>query len=209
MKGTRSRRKEGERAHEPFTVDSGTVGATVPAPDTRSVRGSGCPEDAMAHRGSDGALQDTGLGDVVEDQRSRGHRRTRGPVLAPRLRGLSLSAPPPRLRIGWNAGTVYFLAQGKGPWLLAFGGLRRDMAPQSPHLLRDGQLLAGAVEAGLGAPLDPGALAVSASRNEGARQDRRGLEGSEWQRRLVWMLLVLGGLLLSGMAWRLLRSTRP
>ena len=44
----------------------------------------------------------------------------------------SLSAPPPRLRIGWNAGTVYFLAQGKGPWILAFGGLRRDMAPQSP-----------------------------------------------------------------------------
>lgn len=121
----------------------------------------------------------------------------------------SLSAPPPQLRIGWNAGTVYFLAQGKGPWILAFGGLRRDMAPQSPHLLRNEQLLAGAVEAGLGAPLDPGALAVSASGNEGARQDRRGLEGSEWQRRLVWMLLVLGGLLLSGMAWRLLRSTRP
>ena len=83
------------------------------------------------------------------------------------------------------------------------------MAPQSPHLLRDGQFLAGAVEVGLGAPLDPGALAVSASGNEGAHRDRKGLEGSEWQRRLVWMLLVLGGLLLSGMAWRLLRSTRP
>lgn len=110
----------------------------------------------------------------------------------------NFSAPPPRLRIGWHSGTVYFLAQGQAPWVLAFGSGRTGMGLQTPHLLRNLHP-STAVEAAIGAPLAP-------KPDKGANAGHGRLNGAEWQRRLVWGLLILGALLLSGIAWRLLRS---
>lgn len=108
------------------------------------------------------------------------------------------SAAPPRLKVGWHSGTLYFLAQGRAPWILAYGSARKDLALQSPHLLQDVRPSA-AVEAKVGAPVDPNPA------GEGLRGGRDRPDG-EWQRRLVWGLLLLGAVLLSTIAWKLLRS---
>lgn len=107
-------------------------------------------------------------------------------------------APPPRMKVGWHSGTLYFLAQGRAPWVLAYGSARKDLALQSPHLLQDVRPSA-AVEAKVGAPVDPNPA------GEGLRGGRDRPDG-EWQRRLVWGLLLLGAVLLSAIAWKLLRS---
>ena len=108
------------------------------------------------------------------------------------------SAAPPRLRVGWHSGTLYFLAQGRAPWILAYGSARKDLALQSPYLLQDVRPSA-AVEAKVGVPVDPSPA------GEGLRAGRDRPDG-EWQRRLVWGLLLLGAVLLSTIAWKLLRS---
>ena len=108
------------------------------------------------------------------------------------------SAVPPRLRVGWHSGTLYFLAQGRAPWILAYGSARKDLALQSPYLLQDVRPSA-AVEAKVGAPVNPNPA------GEGLRADRDRPDG-EWQRRLAWGLLLLGAVLLSTIAWKLLRS---
>ena len=106
-------------------------------------------------------------------------------------------APPPRMKVGWHSGTLYFLAQGRAPWVLAYGSARKDLALQSPHLLQD---VRPSAEAEVGAPLDPNPA------GEGPRAERGRPDGGEWQRRLVWGLLLLGAVLLSAIAWKLLRS---
>lgn len=108
------------------------------------------------------------------------------------------SAAPPRLRVGWHSGTLYFLAQGRAPWILAYGSARKDLELQSPYLLQDVRP-SGAVEAKVGAPVDPNPA------GGGLRAERNRPDG-EWQRRLVWGLLLLGAVLLSTIAWKLLRS---
>lgn len=109
------------------------------------------------------------------------------------------SAVPPRLRVGWYSGILYFLAQGRAPWILAYGSARKDLELQSPYLLQDVRPGA-AVEAKVGAPVDPNPA------GEGPRAERGRPDGGEWQRRLVWGLLLLGAVLLSAIAWKLLRS---
>ncbi|PIE53903.1 MAG: hypothetical protein CSA35_08835 [Dethiosulfovibrio peptidovorans] len=113
--------------------------------------------------------------------------------------GKKFSAPPPRLRIGWHSGTVYFLTQGRAPWILAFGSTRKDLMLQTPHLLRNLHSSA-TMETVISASLAP------KPDKEGRRVEHGRLNGAEWQRWLVWSLLILGALLLSGIAWRLLRS---
>ena len=56
------------------------------------------------------------------------------------------------------------------------------------------------MEAKVGAPVDPNPA------GEGPRAERGRPDGGEWQRRLVWGLLLLGAVLLSAIAWKLLRS---
>ena len=116
----------------------------------------------------------------------------------------AFSGLPPKMRASWRSCEVYFLAQGRAPYILAFGSSRKELSLQNPSLLQDKNLRATAVEAEIGAPVDPSRDPSLAPGGEKAGSERFG--GVEWQRYLVWGLLVLGGFLLSGMAWKLMKN---
>lgn len=116
----------------------------------------------------------------------------------------AFSGLPPKMRIGWRSCEVYFLAQGRAPYFLAFGSSRKGLSLQNPSLLQDKSLRASAAEAEIGAPVDPSRESFLAPGGEKAGSER--FDGVEWQRYLVWGLLVLGGFLLSGMAWKLMKN---
>lgn len=116
----------------------------------------------------------------------------------------AFSGLPPKLKINWRPFEVYFLAQGRGPWVLAFGSSRKDLNLQNSSLVQDRQLRASAAEVGVGTPLDPNKDLSLTPGGESAGQERFG--GVEWQRWLVWGLLVLSALLLSMMALKLMRN---
>ena len=101
------------------------------------------------------------------------------------------------MTIGWRASELYFLAQGRGPYVLAFGS-SRYLRLQNASLAGDGRLQLAAVDAEIGAPV--GFAKISAT----PKSDDEGQAPVAWQRYLVWGLLLLGAMLLSGMAWMLL-----
>lgn len=116
----------------------------------------------------------------------------------------AFSGLPPKMKINWRASEVYFLAQGRAPWILAFGSSRRDLVLQNDSLVRDRQLRATATESSIGSTIDPDKDLALAPGGESASQER--FTGIEWQRWLVWGLMVLAALLLSAMSWKLLKG---
>ncbi|MDR1874875.1 MAG: DUF3999 domain-containing protein [Synergistaceae bacterium] len=108
----------------------------------------------------------------------------------------AFSGSPPGMKITWRTCELLFLAQGKAPFILAFGSSGKELSLQNASLLRNGY--GDMLEAEIGPPSG----AVSARGRESAPPER----GVLWQRGLVWGLLVLGGLLLSAMAWKLMKT---
>ncbi|MDR3229868.1 MAG: DUF3999 domain-containing protein [Synergistaceae bacterium] len=111
----------------------------------------------------------------------------------------TFSGPPPKIAIFWRASEVCFLAQGRAPYILAFGSSRENLNLQNASLTGNGQF-APAAESELGASVS---LAAVFSVPEA---ELEGHSGGAWQRYVVWGLLLLGALLLSGMAWKLLKK---
>ena len=111
----------------------------------------------------------------------------------------AISAPPPRLRIEWNTGTLRFLAQGRGPWTLAFGSGRRGLDLQSRGLLEE-------LTEGLSSSVRRARLGASLSPDEAARTPEPPTDSDSppWRGGLAWCGLALGAALLLFMAWRLL-----
>ena len=108
------------------------------------------------------------------------------------------SGLPPKMRISWRPSEVLFLAQGGGPYVLAFGSSQAGLDLQTPSLSGNGDV--NATTAGIGSAPDFGQDAAARRPKNHVGDD----DNAEWQRYLVWGLMVLGGLLLSFMAWRLM-----
>jgi hypothetical protein len=104
----------------------------------------------------------------------------------------------PKMKISWRPGEVFFLAQGKAPYILAFGSHLEELSLQSDAFFRGEN--ASVMEAEFGEP-----LSVDSKASEKLTHTPSG-EAPEWQRYFIWGLLALGGLLLSGMAWKLMKS---
>ena len=111
----------------------------------------------------------------------------------------------PEMKINWHASEVYFLAQGKPPYILAFGSSREDLRLQNTSFAQDQALRTGATETEIGEPLNNEITVVSTKEieREEISSDR------EWERYVVWVVLVLGALLLAGIALKLLKSGAP
>jgi hypothetical protein len=112
----------------------------------------------------------------------------------------AFSGPPPRTAISWRASEVYFLAQGRGPYVLAFGSSREDLNLQNASLAGDERLRAVVTESELGAPVS------LAEKFPPSKNETEEYAAGAWQRYVVWGLLLLGALLMSGMAWKLLKK---
>jgi len=122
----------------------------------------------------------------------------------------AFSGAPPVMRIFWRPFDVYFLAQGGGPYALLFGSPQRDdqlrreqlLALQNDSFLRLTETQASFAE--VGPPIDP-AENPSLASGDGYIAETP-VEETEWQRYLVWALLAMGGLMLSVMAFKLLKK---
>jgi len=115
-----------------------------------------------------------------------------------------LGADPPTVALGTYPRTLVFLAQGRGPFRLAWSASGPSGVLPLPTLVpayKAGQVIA-ADEARLELP--PGAAAPAGA------PAIRAAQGSEGQARPLWLWATLGLvlLLLAGMAWSLLRSLR-
>jgi hypothetical protein len=107
----------------------------------------------------------------------------------------TFSGLPPEMKIIWHPSDVFFLAQGGGPYVLAFGSSLKNKNLQNASFLKD----ANALEAKIGSYIDRGQDAeLTTVENV--------FEDAEWQRYLVLILLVMGGMLLSFMALKLMKK---
>jgi Protein of unknown function (DUF3999) len=112
-------------------------------------------------------------------------------------------AAPPTLAVGWDPDQFMFMAEGHAPYRLLAGSYaaRRGEYPMTASLekLRD-------VKTG---DWLPPVAAV------GARTDAGGPNALlapklpyDWTRPVLWLVLILGALLIAGMAWSLLKQSR-
>jgi len=115
----------------------------------------------------------------------------------------TFSGAPPKMKMSWRPGEVFFLAQGGGPYVLAFGSPLKNIVFRNASFLKD----ADAAEAEIGSPVDPAQNPALTPGGEKAGTGRGPKGESEWQRYLVWGLLVAGGLTLSVMALKLMKKS--
>ncbi len=111
--------------------------------------------------------------------------------------GTGFGSTLPRIEVGWTPRSLVFLARGEGPYTLAFGS--RRVAPvltDGRRLLGDDIAIVGLPLAGSGAtrPLGDATRALSETRD------------IDWKQLALWAVLVAGALLLTLLAWRVLRS---
>lgn len=118
--------------------------------------------------------------------------------------GTSAATVAPQLRLGYQAESVVFLAQGAAPFVLAAGS-GRAMRADAP--LTD-LLVAMRQQHGADWQVAPANLAATPVRlgDDAALQ---AVTPRDWTRWLLWAVLLAGVLLVAGFAVRLLRSPPP
>ena len=104
-------------------------------------------------------------------------------------------ARPPRLKLGWIPQELWFVAQGPGPYTLAYGSARVGPtdAPVAALLAALDDSRDRLHEASLGSPFDLGGAAMLAAPRS-------------WRRELLWGALVLAVIVLGAFALRLIRN---
>jgi hypothetical protein len=115
----------------------------------------------------------------------------------------SVGSEPPALEVGWRPAQVVFVARGEAPFRVAFGNPSVDRAALPLTSLMPGY----APRAEHALPVATvGEVTTAALPGDGWR----GLLGEDGGRRLLlWGVLVLGVIVLGGMAWRLHRQVTP
>lgn len=118
-----------------------------------------------------------------------------------RLRPTRPAAPPDglRLRLGWQPRELVFLAQGTGPFLLAYGSARAataEAAPGLPRNLGDDPHLVAEVRIGEQRTLAGPSAALPPP------------PPLPWRRWALWATLIAAAAALCVMAWRLARDMR-
>jgi hypothetical protein len=105
----------------------------------------------------------------------------------------------PEMRVYWRPKELVFMAQGKGPYILAFG-CKEPLVPLSnPGLMEsaiEGIDAGDILEAGITGAAS--AVSVTPPPEENAAVE------SKWPQYMVWAVLTASALLLSWMAWRLI-----
>jgi hypothetical protein len=102
---------------------------------------------------------------------------------------------PPQIEFGWQPARLVFLAQGEGPFLLAYGSSEIEPARFPLKKL----LQKTATDAGLeGARAEPGPQFLL-----GGPSKLRSKSSLPWKTWLLWTVLVAGVLLIGGMSFRL------
>lgn len=121
-------------------------------------------------------------------------------------RGGGIGNVPPTLQIGFVPQQLVFLARGDGPFVLAWGAAKIENAALSVTTLVPGygadRKLAASPASLLASTLVPSgvATAAAATASEIPKETRKAL---------LWSVLIVGVLVLAGMAWALVRQMKP
>jgi hypothetical protein len=110
-----------------------------------------------------------------------------------------MGSAPPQMKFAWQADELYFLARGKGPFILAYGNADAE-APGKPvdalmHALSDNQQSELLTAATLGRPIEL----------KGDDALKPGMK-IHWQRILLWSVLVIGVLVIATITLRLFKQ---
>jgi|GEM_PF-699427 len=154
----------------------------------------------------EGSLSSESLGTLVVTPGDRSHAPQPMDVSRSRRDHIRLhSATPlraaPRLSVGWRPDRIVFLPEGKGPYRLLVGSeqARRPAWPVADAL--------AALRKGGGPSWRPEPAAVGPGDELAGRQALEPAHKAfDWTRPLLWIVLVLGAVLVLGMAASLLRS---
>lgn len=109
-------------------------------------------------------------------------------------------ATPPPLRAGWLPQEIVFAARGRGPFVLAFGSEAAKAGALPVTTLIPGYEVARELPANI-------VVARAGPRTELGGPERR-QKPPDVKRWALWATLVLGALVLGGMAWRLSREMK-
>jgi hypothetical protein len=107
---------------------------------------------------------------------------------------------PPGMRLFWHPKEIVFMAQGEGPYILALGSSENFGPLSNPGLISSalGQIgPADILEAKIARPIETA---------PGASEEDEPQKEASWPKYLVWCILTGAALLLSWIAWRLIRK---
>lgn len=114
------------------------------------------------------------------------------------------SAPAPVLQLGYRAGSVVFLAQGRAPYRLVAGNANATVATDVL------QPVLAALRARHGAAWQPPVASLGArAALAGETAYRPAPAPRDWKTWILWAVLVLGAATVAYLALRLLRADRP
>ncbi len=120
--------------------------------------------------------------------------------------GESLGRLAPQLELAYQPATLRFLAQGEGPFILAYGSARAAVTPA----LRCSALLASAqIKADSDLIGSARLLSAEVTTLGGAAARRAPPQPWPWRLILLWSVLIGGCALVLAMAWKLLGALRP
>jgi hypothetical protein len=111
------------------------------------------------------------------------------------------------MRMFWHPKELVFVAQGKPPYILAFGGGEDTPGLARPDLM---QAALGDIAERNISEAEIGANALPVSPDRPPNPERGATEADKsWAKYAVWAVLVLGALLLSWIAWSLIQKNKP
>jgi hypothetical protein len=118
----------------------------------------------------------------------------------------NLPSPPPVLQMRWHPKELVFVAQGKPPYVLAFGRGGNPPRLARPDLM---QIALGGIDERDILEAEIGASAPPVSPDRPPDSESGGTDAyKEWTKYAVWAVLVGGALLLSWIAWSLIRKNK-
>lgn len=124
-------------------------------------------------------------------------------------RGGGIGTGAPKVEVGWVPHSLVFAARGAAPFQLAYGNREAKPAAYAIETLIPGYRDAGGAKiraAKTGAQQTINVAGAKALEQRELGGEARLKEAVDWKRWSLWGALVLGVLVLGGMAWRLVRQ---
>ena len=150
-----------------------------------------------------------GDSEIASPELTVGHSTERYWLLRVDQRGGGIGAGSPKLEAGWVPHTLVFAARGAPPFQIAYGNRGAKPGGHAIDTLIPGYRDESATQfrvAKTGAQQTINVASAQALAQQELGGEARLKEAIDWKRWILWGALILGVLVLGGMAWRLVRQ---